>query len=194
MADPNERLMTTICMMDRVAAEHDGEAVVAFRAATRMLKAQGLNWSQVAERAFGPTQNSRPAPTPPTGGRGFTDIFDGMFNDFERGFNSKPQQSSPPPRDPPRPRRKERVTGADVPSEIVGTVVIVDADRAWRNGPMLVLDIEGENSVYGPLVCFAGSVQADLRAALAAGKPVMARVRPPRAEGQMPVVSTANPF
>jgi hypothetical protein len=113
-----------------------------------------------------------------------------MFNDFGRGFN----RSGPTPNEPPRPRHRDRVSGVDVPREIAGKVRIVDADRAWRNGPMLVLEIVGENAIYGPLVCFAGSVQADLRDALDRDRAVVARVSPPRSEGQMAVVTTATAF
>jgi hypothetical protein len=194
-SNPDDRLVAAIGMMGSESAAGDGEAVNAFRLATRLLRAQGMTWADVADLAFVRTppqaEGSAPSPSPSTGGgNSFTDIFDGMFSDFARGY----QRREPPRQDPPRPSGKVRVHGVDVPREIAGTVRIVDADRAWRDGPMLVLEIVGESCIYGPLVCFAGSVQADLRDAHDRGKAVIARIRPPRAEGQMPVVGSASAF
>ena len=189
-SDNKDRLIAAIGMMGADSAGGDGEAVNAFRQATRMLKARGLTWADVATRAF-PAETGRassdPRPSPAPAPQGFADIFDGMFSDFARGF-----QRNARPTGPTRPRHKRRITGADVPAEVVGKVSIVDADRAWREGPMLVLDIEGDDAVHGPLICFAASVQADLRAAHEVGRRVMVRVRPPRSEGHMPVVSSAT--
>lgn len=185
--NPDERLLATIGMMDATAGEHDGEAVAAFRAATRMLKAQGLTWAEIAKRALGPAAPSVPAPGSPRAhahAQGFGDIFDGIFAETFAAARR--------PQTPPQPRAPSRLHGADVPAMIDGIVRVVDADRTARTGPMLVLEIIGDDTIFGPLVCFSAAVQSDLRAALADGLRVMARIQPPRTEGQMPVVTSAT--
>lgn len=186
---PHERLLATIGMMDAAAAEHDGEAVNAFRAATRMLKAQGLTWTEIAQRALN-VPSMRPTGMAQTAqAQGFGDIFDGIFAE-SFGAMRRPQAAQPAPT--PRHRQPARLSGADVPEMVQGTVRVVDADRTAKTGPMLVLEIVGDGTTYGPLVCFSASMQAVLRHAVDTKATVIARVQKPRSEGHMPVVTSAN--
>lgn len=183
-SNPHERLIATIGMMDAAAAEHDGEAVNAFRAATRMLKAQGLTWKEIATRALDVPSLRPMEPSQSPTAAAFGDIFDGIF--------TQTFATARRPQTPPKPRAPSRLHGADVPAMIDGIVRVVDADRTARTGPMLVLEIIGDDTIFGPLVCFSAAVQSDLRTALADGLRVMARIQPPRTEGQMPVVTSAT--
>lgn len=199
MANPNDRLITTIGMMDATASEHDGEAVNAFRAATKMLKAQGLTWREIAQRALD-KPGVRPMTTSETAkAQGFGSAFDGafadIFGDFGPGFRRPGGFGSPPPEAAPAPksRRGLRIHGVDVPAMITGAVRVIDADRKARNGEMLVLEIVGdEGEIYGPLVCFSGPVLTSLRRAIAGPKGVIARIQPPRTDTHMPVVVSVS--
>lgn len=190
MADnSNDRLIQTIGMMGaEPARDGDTTAITAFHAATRMLKSRGMTWRDLAERAVGAGLAAQPLDNPGVArAQGFSDIFDEMFAGFSRpgGFGSaQPKARAPKP--------PSRLHGVDVPQSIRGIVRMLDADRKARTGPMLVLEIVGSETIYGPLFCFSASVQEELRKSIDQGLEVIARIQPPRAEGHSPVVVSAN--
>lgn len=172
----NERLRAAIGMMGVESTAGDSEAVNAFRAASRMLKAAGLTWRDVAERSFGqasdgwspvsPWSAQTPAPPPP-----------------------------PPPSPAPHPasaREKERLSGKDVPVTVIGTIRTLDGESQARKSQMLVLEVETDTAIYGPLMAYAGTLMDNLFKAK--GKRAMLRVRPVRDERQIPQVVGCSPM
>lgn len=190
-SNPQDRLIQTIGMMGAEAAtEGDNTANAAFLAATRMLKQQGLTWRDIAERALGAEPRLQPLGEAGVAkAQGFSDIFDGMFAEtFGAGFGRG--AASPPPR--AAPKAPSRLHGVDVPETIRGIVRVVDAERHAKTGPMLVVEIVGSQTIYGPLMCFSASVIEELYKSIDQGIEVMAKIQKPRSDTQSPVIVSAN--
>lgn len=167
--------MMLIGMMGSTSSAGDGEGVNAYRLATRELARQGLTWRDVAERAFlhkhQPTRGIWQEPEPRREPR----------REPRNEYASKPPPPPPPPPEPPPVRT--RLTGFDVPAAIMGIVRILDDDRRSK---ILIVEVEGRDSIYGPLLAYAGTVRDSLLAAN--NRQGTLRIRPPRHETSMPQI------
>lgn len=178
MADRTDHLIMLIGMMGSTSSAGDGEGVNAFRMASRELTKQGLTWRDIAERAL------RAPPVQPRG------IWQGEPVHREppprrREPNNEYTSAAPPP-PPPKdepPPIKKRLTGFDVQAAISGVVRILDDDRKSK---LLIVEVEGRDVIYGPLIAYAGTVRDSLLAAN--NKQSTLRIRPPRHETSMPQI------
>lgn len=172
--DPNERLMQTIGMMGVESSAGDGEAVNAFRAATRMLKDAGLTWRDVAQRSFGTTSSywkSAPAPTPQPAPTAAPD-------------------AGPAPK--PETREKMRISGRDIPVTVMGIIRALDSESKARKSEVLIFEVETETVIYGPMAAYAGTLMDNVFKAR--GKRAMLRIRPARDGRLTPQVVGCSPM
>lgn len=187
MADEDKRLIAAIGMMGVTSTAGDHEAIAAFRAASAILRTRKLTWNDVATRAFGAPEAQKAEPAPPTRAKGFGDIFDDLVDTaFSTvGFGSTRRGGT----GGGRPRR--RIGGRSIPEEIVGTVQ-PRPGGGRDDGEIMTIDVVGEFDTYGPLICFARSVQIDAGVAAACGRQVTVRVRQPAEEGFMPIATAVE--
>ena len=171
--DGDDHLISLIGMMGSSTAAGDGEAINAFRVATRALAKRGLTWRELAERGLG-----APAPKPIWQGPTPTPSPDAPRY-ADRTSAPPPPPPPPPPPDPEKPRKR----GFDVPPAISGIVRIIDDDRKAK---LLIVEVEGRDARYGPLLAYAGTVRDTLLAAN--NRYGTLRVRPPRHETSMPQI------
>ena len=200
-----KRLGTIIGMMGATSNGGDGEGVNAYRLATRMLKGAGLTWSDIAERALRtPFGGMHATPSDDMArAQGFGSAFDDIFRGWDSDMGGRASAWSQR-RDPHAERAnaharsqgargaggtRQRVSGLDVPASISGMIRIVDADRRWRGGAMLVFEVLGDHATYGPLVCFDEPLQARIRTAAASNAAMTLAIKAPRNEGQNPVAT-----
>jgi hypothetical protein len=143
MTDRSEHLKMLISMMDSITSAGDGEAINAFRMATRELERQGLKWRDIGERAF------------PKG------IYQGSWGQSNTHKQQSPQESAKPKEPPvaPKEKAKERLTGFEIPPAISGVINIMDDDV--KSG-IIIIEVEGQNNIYGPMIAYAGQVRDNL--------------------------------
>lgn len=174
----DDHLISLIGMMGSSSTAGDGEAINAFRVATRALERRGLSWRELAVMALRPPVAARP-------------IWQGPAPSATPRPEPKPNPAPPPrPAPPPEPDRI-RKRGFQVPPAISGTVRILDDDRKGR---ILIIEVEGrvqgQDVVYGPLLAYAGTVRDTL---LASNNHYgTLRVRPPLHESSMPQVVSCS--
>lgn len=149
----DHRLIATMGLMAR---DVDNEALIALRQATRMLVARGLRWEDVARTVLA----SAPAPA--------------------RERPEPRRTSSPPPPPPPHPEAGERrtrrrtetqrrrpdgrprrtVKGFDIPDRIRGRIVVHDEKRTIGGDEYLVVSVDNDETVWGPLMVFDDHLRA----------------------------------
>ena len=198
--ETDEQLIALIGMMGAESSAGDGEAVNAFRAASRALARRGISWRDFAIRALArpapapapaPAAPPRPAPTPapawdadvpwsrgPSGGTDPREDLRARRTQANEDLWAR-RGRTPPPAPPQKPRR----SGSDVPAALAGTIRIIDDDRRSR---ILVIEVDGKDAVFGPMLAYAGAARDNLIAAT--GRHATLRIRPARAEGYMPQV------
>lgn len=185
----DKRLTAAMAMLTR---ESDGEALTALRQVTRMLDERGMDWVKVAEMitgralgdvmALGGSQTSAPKPDMASA---FADIFSGSSFAFKPAPAPQP---APQPAPAPKPR-KRMIEGAFIPPFVTGSVIVQD-ERSWRGGPMVIITILDEigNDEYGPITVFDQDIIKTIREGRM-GDVLTMSVRQPRKEGQNPVAS-----
>jgi hypothetical protein len=147
MTDRSEHLKMLMSMMDSMTSAGDGEAVNAFRIATKELERQGLKWRDIGERAF------------PKG------IYQGSWGQSNthrqenRQESVKPKEPFVAPKEKEKEREKERLTGFEIPPAISGVINIMDDDV--KSG-VIIIEVEGQNNIYGPMIAYAGQVRDNL--------------------------------
>ena len=157
----HDRLVAVIGKMGSNSNAGDGEAVNAFRQASKMLERQGLTWHDVAQSAFrGMTATARPKPEPAP----------------------RPAPPPPPTQPPPRARRhkatgKRHMGGNEVPVTITGTIRLLDEARLIRRGATMVFEIETADTIYGPLTAQRGPLVDNILSC--DGRRALMRIRPP---------------
>lgn len=166
-----DRLIATIGMMGASTSDADATGVNAYRQATRMLGEQGMTWRDVADLAFG----------------------DGAAR---RGPIRPAAAAAPASRGEPapdgRPREKTRHQGNDIPVTIVGTIRLLDDERRARASRMMLIEIETEDSIYGPMTAHAGPLMDNV--IKSGGKRAVLRVRPAREGRDAPQVVGCSPI
>ncbi|MDH7971310.1 hypothetical protein QH494_03880 [Sphingomonas sp. AR_OL41] len=85
-----------------------------------------------------------------------------------------------------------RLHGTDIPETVSGTVTLIHSDQTKESDPVLVVEIVGDDEIYGPLVCFSAFTQATLRSAASNGRGVNVSVSRPRSDDRMPVAVSVN--
>jgi type II secretory pathway pseudopilin PulG len=165
----NDHLIRLISMMGAKSEAGDGEAMNAFRLASRALESRGVTWRDVALLAFAGEQKhkkiwqdepSRPKPREPEP-------------------TPAPSPSSPPPQE----TRKARKSSFSIPAAIGGIITIIENDR---KAGIVILDVEGKDVVFGPIIAFRGATRDKILEA--DGKYASLRIRPPLKEGHAPQV------
>ncbi|AXK43868.1 hypothetical protein [Erythrobacter aureus] len=142
-----EKPDTLRAVFERIDSGDQG-ADVAFNVADKAMRAAGVRWSDLLEAYLKPnTASSKDA---------FANAFEGIFGGFE-GFETpmKHEQDPTPPVDTARaaPRRRQIFQGLDVPGEISG-IIKVEYRQNVRTGEMLVVTVQNEEAICGPLVIF----------------------------------------
>jgi len=166
-----DRIIAIIGMMGASMSDEDGTGVNAYRQATRLLKEQGLTWRDVAQRAFTNAPDRWNKTAPP----------------------AAPTAPSPAPAPPPgKPAPKERLSGSDIPVTITGTIRALDDERQAVKKQMLLIDVETDGAIYGPIVAYAGTLMDNILRNR--NRRAMLRVRPTRDGRQMPQVVGCSPM
>lgn len=148
-----EKPDTLRAVFERIDSGDQG-ADVAFNVADKAMRAAGVRWSDLLEAYLNPQ-----VPSPKDA---FANAFEGIFSGFE-GFEAPktPEMDPSPPVSTARaaPRRRQIFQGLDVPSEISG-VIKVEYRQNVRTGEMLVVTVQNEEAICGPLVIFG---EADIK-------------------------------
>lgn len=186
-----------IGMMGAGTAGADGEAINAFRLATRALKENGLSWREIAERAFAPDavqkvnlqavyeqkrkqeeqeKAERAAAEKSRREKNPGEDTQGKYgHDKARNFYERTNKSG-----------LNRVGGYDIPTTVRGVLQVVDDDRGMG---MVIVDVICEDVVYGPISAY-GDVREKIKTANR--KSVVLRVRLPRGQNYMPQIVSCS--
>lgn len=162
MADGDDnRLIATMGLMARTI---DNEALIALRQATRMLSARGLRWEDVARAIVEMRPTAAEAPR-------------------RRAAARESAPPPPPPPSPPPPHRadaeerrarrnaerartyqggrpRRTVKGFDIPESVRGRVVVQDEKRTKAGDEYLVVSVDNDDTVWGPLMVFDDHLRA----------------------------------
>ena len=196
MAD-EKRIIMLIGMMGAGIEGAEGEAINAFRLASRALKENGLSWREIAEKAFAPeavqkislqefyeqkrkqeererserraSENQRKEKNPGEDKQGK------YGHERARNFYERTGKTG-----------LNRVGGYDIPTTIRGVLKVVDDDRGMD---MVVVDVICEDVIYGPISAY-GDVREKIKAANR--KSVVLRVRLPRQRNYMPQIVSCS--
>lgn len=164
----NEHLVRLISMMGAKSEAGDGEAVNAFRLASRALDNRGISWRDVALLAFSGEQKPKA-------------IWQGEPVHAQHQEPVSPPPTSPPPAS--QELRKDRKSSFSIPAAIGGIVTIIENDR---KAGIVILDVEGKDIIFGPIIAYRGATRDKILEA--EGKYASLRIRPPLKEGHAPQV------
>lgn len=186
-----------IGMMGAGTAGADGEAVNAFRLATRALNENGLSWREIAERAFAPDavqrvnlqevyeqkrkqeeqeKAEREAAEKSRREKNPSEDTQGKYgHDRARNFYERTSKSG-----------LNRIGGYDIPTTVRGVLQVVDDDRGMG---MVIVDVICEDVIYGPISAY-GDVREKIKTANR--KSVVLRVRLPRQRNYMPQIVSCS--
>lgn len=185
----DKRLAAIMGMMER---DNDAEALNAMRHATRLLKARGMSWTQVAEMITGRALGDMMAPDglqrPAGGPRGasadsqWEDIAEILRKAAEAAAASGPFR----PRKPRPPPTRKTISGESVPASVIGIMTLIRSDD-WNGRPFINVMITDyrKDRVYSPLTIFDPAIIQRAQAIFAASETryVTATVRQPRTPG-----------
>lgn len=212
--DPDERLLALISMMNASTAAGDGEAVNAFRMATRALQQRGLSWREFALLAlsaqkFGPTRTTTPTRPPRSAAAAARQAYEAELrreaeeaeretararrrererreDDLRRAEELRRAETARQAEAARRMHtRRERRQGMAVPTLLEGRIVVLDDNKGLHMVTIDVEDVDGA-TIHGPILA-EGNDQR-LRILDSDGKIAALRIRPPHSARFMPRV------
>lgn len=158
------------------ASSQPGEREVMFGRINGELDRLGITWEEIFDRALPPAADGSSAPSSTPDLMAAADAMMGGFADMMR---SSGQTHAP------RPRTRRHLSGDEIPPTVQGRISIV-AEREWRGGTIMTVNVVNDDFVYGPMVVFQDASQVVARDA--AERTASGRVDQPTNSSQSPVL------